>query len=102
MADFVRVANVSDVPVGTAQCVIVNGTKVALFNIAGEFFAIDDTCSHAEASLSAGAIDGDRVECPRHGACFNIKTGAALTLPAMVPVATYRVKIEGNDVFVAV
>lgn len=101
MADFLKVALVADVPVGTARCVIVNGTKVALFNVEGEIFAIDDTCSHAEASLSEGTIDGDRVECPRHGACFNIKTGAALTLPAMVPVATYRVKIEDGAILVA-
>lgn len=102
MADFVKVAKVSEVPSGTARCVSVNGSKIALFNIEGEFYAIDDTCSHAEASLSEGAIDGDRVECPKHGACFNIKTGEALSFPAFTPVATYEVKIDDEDILISV
>lgn len=102
MDGFVKVAAVADIPAGTARCVEVNGKRVAVFHVAGEFYAIDDRCSHAEASLSEGTIDGDRVECPRHGAWFNIKTGAALSLPALMPVATYRVKVVDEEVYVSV
>lgn len=80
----------------------VDGHRVALFHLKGEFYAIDDICTHEEASLSDGAIDGDTVECPWHGALFNIKTGAALTMPAVTPVRTYAVKVEGDQVLVDV
>lgn len=102
MPEFVRVANVSDVPVGTAKRVIINAKKIALYNVAGEFYATDDTCSHAEASLSEGSLDGEVVECPKHGACFNVKTGQALSLPAWAPVDTFEVKVEGDTILVAV
>lgn len=102
MARFVKVAKASDVPVGGALCVNVQGQKIALFNLAGEIYAIDDTCSHAEASLSEGTVDGECVACPRHGALFNIKTGQAQTLPAWAPVETYEVKLDGDDVLISV
>lgn len=102
MASFVKVAHVSDIPEGTARCVEVDGERVALFHIEGEFYAINDTCSHAEASLSEGKITGDKVVCPRHGAQFSVKTGAALSLPAFAPVDTYEVKREQDEIFVRV
>lgn len=102
MATFHRVAAVADVPEGGSLCVTVDGQRVALFKLAGDIYAIDDCCSHAEASLSAGAVQGDEVICPRHGARFSIKTGAALSLPAIAPVETFPVKVEGDDVLVSV
>ena len=68
----------------------------------GEVHAIGDTCTHEEASLAEGDVFGDCVECPLHGAEFDLKTGKARTLPAVVPVATYPVKVEGDDVLVGV
>jgi len=71
----------------------VDGHTVALINIGGEFFAIDDTCSHEEASLSGGTLSGEVVVCPKHGARFNVKTGRVLSLPAVRSVAVYPVRL---------
>lgn len=101
MAEFVAVAKAEELPPGHKMCVIVKGRRVALFNVDGTVYAIDDTCSHAEASLSEGELYGDVVVCPRHGARFNVRTGAALSLPAWAPVATYRVKVEDGEIKVA-
>lgn len=101
MAEFTKVATVSELPPGASRCVVIDGKKVALFNVEGELYAIDDMCSHAEASLSEGAFSGEEVECPRHGARFNVKTGEALSMPAWAPVDTFKVKVEGDDIFVA-
>ncbi len=90
------------VAAGSGKLFEVDGHRVAVFNLNGEFFAIDDICTHEEASLSDGAIDNDTVECPWHGALFNIKTGAALTMPAVTAVRTYAVKVEGDQVWVDV
>ena len=102
MAECVRVANVSEIAPGTCKQVIVSGRKIALYNVDGEIYATDDTCSHAEASLSEGCLRGDEIECPRHGARFNVRTGQALSLPAWPPIETYAVKVEGGAIFVKV
>ncbi|MBO2521541.1 MAG: ferredoxin [Firmicutes bacterium] len=101
MAEFVPVAKAGDLAPGEKMCVIVHGKRVALFNVDGTVYAIDDMCSHAEASLSEGEFRGEVVVCPRHGARFNVKTGAALSLPAWAPVATYPVKVEDGEIKVA-
>ncbi|GIV18922.1 MAG: (2Fe-2S)-binding protein [Armatimonadota bacterium] len=97
----VRVASVADVEVGRAIAVQVNGRQVALCRPAPEeFYAIDDTCSHALASLSEGELTEYEIECPRHGAHFDIRTGEALTLPATKPVQTYNVLLDNGEVFI--
>lgn len=73
---------------------------IALFNVDDEYYAIDDTCTHDDSSLADGYVEGDVVECAWHFAKFCIKTGEVLSLPATCPVATYAVKVEGDDVFV--
>ena len=83
-----------------AMQVIIEGKEVAIINLGGEIYAMDDICSHAYASMSDGYIEGDCIECPLHGAQFNIKTGKAETPPATVALATYEVKIEGDDIMV--
>lgn len=95
-------AAVEDIAPGRSKCVVVKRQRIALFNVDGQFYATDDTCTHAEASLSEGEVDGDQVECPLHGARFNVKTGAVLCMPAVVPVATYEVKVEDGAVHVKV
>ncbi|MFZ5816558.1 MAG: bifunctional 3-phenylpropionate/cinnamic acid dioxygenase ferredoxin subunit [Bacillota bacterium] len=99
---LVKVAEVHEIPAGSAKRVLVKRQKIALFHVDGGFYAIGDTCSHAEASLSEGQIMGCQVACPLHGARFDIKTGEALTFPAVTPVETYRVVIEGSDILVEV
>lgn len=73
---------------------------IAVFNVDGEFYAIDDTCTHEKYSLADGYVEGDVVECALHMAKFNIRTGQALSLPATRNVACYPVKVEDDDVFV--
>lgn len=99
--EYVRVARRAEIPPGSIVRVEAGGHVIAVANVDGEFFAIDDTCSHEEASLSEGGFTGDVVVCARHGARFNVKTGRVLSLPAVRSVATYAVKVEGDEVLVA-
>jgi 3-phenylpropionate/trans-cinnamate dioxygenase ferredoxin component len=93
--NFVAVGRMDDIQEGTALYVEINDVPVAVFNCDGHFYAIDDTCSHEEASLSEGELVGPcTVECPLHGAQFDLRTGKALCLPATLPVHTYEVRVE--------
>lgn len=97
-----QIAALTDIPDGTGRAFTVEGHRIAVFRAEGELYAIDDTCSHAEASLSAGEFDTDElcVECPLHGSLFDLRTGRPRTLPAFEPVAIYKVYAEGDTVFV--
>ena len=101
MSNLVRVASISDLKPGENKVVNVNGTEVALFNVDGEFFAINNTCLHRGGPLGEGSLEGDTVTCPWHGWRYNVKTGQNAMLPT-AKVASYQVKVEGNDVLVAV
>jgi 3-phenylpropionate/trans-cinnamate dioxygenase ferredoxin subunit len=98
---FVKVCDVNDLPPGEALKFVAS-CAVALFRVGDQFYATDDTCTHAEASLSDGYIDGDIVECPFHSAKFCLRTGQALSLPASEPLRTYPVKVADGAVFVDV
>ena len=98
--EYVKVATAADVPPGRAIRVEVGDEPIAIFNVDGEFYAIGDICSHEEASLSEGDVFGTCVECPLHGAEFDLKTGKARTLPAVMPVASYPVRLEGDAILV--
>ena len=84
----------------TVQTVEINGSVVAVFKVDNEYFAIQNRCSHAEASLSEGEVYDCKVECPLHGAEFDLKTGEALTLPATKPIATYTTEVNENSLLV--
>ncbi len=101
MAEFVRVASVSDVPPGKVVEVAANGKSIALCNVAGTFYALDNVCIHRGGPLGEGYLAGEKVECPWHGWRFDVKTGMTNANPGM-KAATYEVKIEGNDVLIAV
>ncbi len=94
------VARKSEIADGTTKRVTVGEQSVLLCNVEGEVFAIEDVCTHDGGALDQGELMGDRIMCPRHGAFFDVKSGAALTLPAIVPVQTYKVRTEGDDIFV--
>lgn len=98
----IRVCALSEIPDGGALRVEAGSHRLALIRTENHVYALDDRCSHAEASLSEGEVfaDESEIECPRHGATFDIRTGEALTLPATSPVATYPVRIEGDQVIV--
>lgn len=98
----VRVASLADLEDGAAQRVEVDGDPIAIVRIGDRVYALNDTCSHAEASLSEGDVYDDdlEIECPLHGSTFDLDTGEPTALPATAPVDTYSVLIEGDDVFV--
>ena len=96
----VRVASLDRLPDGAGMRVDAGARRLALFRRGNEVFALDDRCSHAEASLAEGDVYGDTVECPRHGSVFDLRTGAALSLPATCPARTYPAEVMGGDVFV--
>ena len=100
-AGFVKVAQVSEIGPGDMISVDFSGDAVLVANVDGVIHACDDICSHAYASLSEGDINGPEVECPLHGALFNIVTGEALTPPAEAPIKVYKVQVEGDDIYVA-
>jgi nitrite reductase/ring-hydroxylating ferredoxin subunit len=103
MANFVRAATIDQVKEGEMITCTVAGVKIALSKIASEYFAITDTCSHDKCSLSEqGFLDGTVVTCGCHGATFDVKTGAVLSLPATKSVSSYPVKIEGSDIFIGI
>ena len=97
---FIKIAEANQVADGVVKKFIVKDKIIAVANVGGEFFVIDDTCSHAKCSLSRGRLSGKELACPCHGAKFDVKTGKALTLPATLPVEMYEVKLEGSDVLV--
>jgi 3-phenylpropionate/trans-cinnamate dioxygenase ferredoxin subunit len=98
MSQWIKVVSEEDFS-GDVQRFEHNGLAIAIFRLEDGYFAIEDTCSHEEASLSEGEIEDGQIECPLHGAMFDIRTGKNLTLPAVLPVKTYSVKVEEGDVY---
>ncbi|MCA1726485.1 MAG: non-heme iron oxygenase ferredoxin subunit [Actinobacteria bacterium] len=102
---LVRVGSVRDIPEGEGRGFDVEGRLVAVFNVgSARFYATEDVCSHAYSLLSEGEVDVDdlTVECPRHGSTFELESGRPTTLPATVPVKTFPVKVEGDDILIEV
>ncbi len=95
-----RVCALTDVPVGEVRAVTCGERSIALANVGGDLYAIDNLCTHDGGPLGDGRLDGDRVLCPRHGAAFDSRSGRSLTLPAVRGVHSYEVTIEGADVYV--
>ena len=101
MGTFTKAIAVRDLSAGMKKTVVVEGKKIAIANVAGEFFAIDDTCSHEECSLGTeGFLDGNVIICGCHGAQFDMTSGKVLSLPAPMDVASYETKVENGDVWV--
>ncbi len=95
-----RVCKKSEVAPGEVKRI--ENPAIAVFNVEGTLLAISDTCTHAEASLSEGRVDGETVECPLHGACFDLRTGEALTPPAVEPVQTFPVIVQEDEIYVEI
>ena len=102
MADFVKIATTAEIPPGSVNVDQVDGRQIAVCNVDGTFYAIDDVCTHDDGPLAEGYLEGDELECPRHGARFDVKTGQALTLPAVMDVTSYPVQVEGDEIKVQV
>jgi len=102
MATLVEVAKLAEIPTGRIRVVEVGERRIALCNYNGTIFAIQDECTHDRGPLDQGELIGNEVECPRHGARFDITTGRATRLPAVRPVKTYNVVMQGDSIAVEV
>jgi nitrite reductase/ring-hydroxylating ferredoxin subunit len=102
MAEFRKIAKIGDIEPDKGKCFEVDGRRIAVFNLGGSYHAIDDMCTHAEASLSEGEVSGDEIMCPLHFATFNIMTGACTGPPADEDVRSYPVRVTGDDIEVEV
>ena len=91
--EFIEIAPVEDLPNGERIFVEIEGKPIVIFNIAGPFFSIGDVCSHDDGPVGEGDIEGDNIVCPRHGAEFEIRTGKAVQLPAVVDIPAYPVRV---------
>ena len=98
MAKLMKVADATNLAPGQATAVEIDGNRIAVFNVGGTFYAIDDTCPHAGGPLSEGKVDGGKVVCPWHEAEFDLTTGEVLSPPAFEGVKSYKVVVEGNEV----
>ena len=102
MPTRIELCNTSDVEIGAALRVEKDDLTLAVFNLDGEFFVIDDACTHGPGSLSEGYVEGDLVECNFHNGQFNIKTGEVVSPPCMIPVKTYRAVVDDGKVFIEI
>ena len=100
LAEYVEVATTDELPNGARKLLEVDGRPIAVFNIAGSYYAIEDVCSHDDGPVAEGELDGFEVECPRHGARFDVRTGKVLTFPAIVDIPAFPVKVENGAVLV--
>ena len=102
MADFVKAATTTELEPGQARLVEVKSKQIALFNVDGQFFALDSTCTHRSGPLNEGEVSGNEVTCPWHGAKFDVRTGEVMGPPAQRAVARYGVRVTGTDIEVEV
>jgi 3-phenylpropionate/trans-cinnamate dioxygenase ferredoxin subunit len=100
--EFVSVAQASDLPSGERLYLTIDGLPIVVFNIAGEYYAIADVCSHDDGPVGDGELEGMEIICPRHGARFDIRNGKVLSLPAIVDIAAYPVRVVDGDLQVGI
>ncbi len=100
--EFVEIAPASELPNGERLFVEVGDNPIVIFNIAGQFFAIGDICSHDDGPLGDGVIEGHNIVCPRHGAEFDVQTGKAMSMPAVIDIPAYPVQIKDGTIFVGI
>ena len=98
MSDWHEVAAADAFGPGEARIVDIDGTQIAVFNIEGSYYAIEDVCTHDGGELASGTLEGDEIVCPRHGARFCVRTGEALSAPAWEPTETFPVRVENGVV----
>jgi nitrite reductase/ring-hydroxylating ferredoxin subunit len=102
MAEFVKVAQTNEIKIGQARLINLKGKGIAIFNVSGEFHAIENACTHRGGSLAEGEISEYQVTCPLHGATFDVRTGAATSPPANQATPSYKVRVSGTDIEIEV
>lgn len=100
--EFVAISNIEDLPVGERLFVEIDDLDIVVFNLAGEVYAIGDICSHDDGPLGEGEIEDREVICPRHGARFDVRTGKAVGLPAVIDIPAYPVKLEDGQLWIGI
>lgn len=100
MSEFVKVVGLDELPPGGKILAEIDGRAIALFNVDGSYYAIDDVCTHDGGPLAEGELKGCEIQCPRHGARFDVRTGKALSFPAFEPVTVHSVDLRDDGVFV--
>jgi 3-phenylpropionate/trans-cinnamate dioxygenase ferredoxin subunit len=98
--EFIDAGKAGELAPGTMKRVDIGGRRILLANVAGRLYAVDDTCTHEDASLSTGVLKGELVKCPLHNSRFNVRTGEALEEPAEENLRTYPVRLEGGRILV--
>lgn len=98
--EFVAVAGEDELPKGERLFVQIDDQPIVVFNLGGDYYAIADLCSHDDGPLGDGELDGFEVNCPRHGASFDIRSGKVLSLPAIVDIPAYPVRIENGEILI--
>ncbi|MER3457470.1 MAG: biphenyl 2,3-dioxygenase [Chloroflexota bacterium] len=101
MTEWIKIAEIGEIGPGERKFFDIDGEPAALFNVDGQYYAIADVCTHDDGPVAEGVLDGYAIECPRHGARFDIRTGAVLSFPAIVPIPTYQVKVAEDGIYVA-
>ena len=99
---FMVAAREAEIPEGEARVVELEGTRIALCRVDGALYAIEDVCTHDDGPLGEGYLDGPEIECPRHGARFDVRTGAVRSMPAVTPVKTFPLRVERGEVLVEI
>ncbi len=97
----VKIARLDEVEPGKVKVFNLGQEAIALCNVDGKIYAVKDVCTHDDGPLGEGELVGCQIECPRHGARFDVTTGKAMSLPAVLPVPTYKVEVKGSDIFVS-
>ena len=100
--EFVEIAPASELPNGERLFVEVEGRMIVIFNIAGQFFAIADVCSHDDGPVGEGELEGYNIPCPRHGAEFDVRTGKVMQMPAVVDIPAYPVQVRDGNIFIGI
>ncbi len=102
MSRLVKAAQAGDVKPGGRKIVEVDGVFIAIFNVDGQYYAVEDRCSHDDGPVAEGELEGHEIVCPRHGARFDIRDGRVLSFPAITPIRSFPIKIEGNDILIEI
>ena len=102
MGEWVKVAQIDEIAEGRVKAVEAKGHRLVVARVQDQYLAVQDLCTHDDGPLGEGELFGELIECPRHGARFDVKTGQAVTLPAVIPVKTYPVKVTGNEILVEI
>lgn len=99
---FIKVAKIQDIPLGQVRVFEAGDGDIVMCNVEGRIYAIANLCTHDDGPLGEGQLIGNEIECPRHGARFEVQTGAVRSLPAVMPIPTFEVRVEGEDIWVDV